>query len=481
MKDVVYIQSIDGSSYPVSEDFYSPSEAYPEYQFDVISRKKNDAYSMVRECLYGLGLDTENYGKSSWNPLGCIIKEGNNVLIKPNLVKHNNPAGGIECLVTNASVLRPIVDYVLIALRGSGKITIGDAPVQSCDINSLYTRGGYNKLIEFYHSKGISIEFEDFRGTISYFDEQHNLVQTSLEEQDSRGVLVNLGNISAFVGVDHLDRLRVTNYAPRDLVKHHGIGKHEYLVSRTVLEADVVINVPKPKTHRKAGITGALKNVVGICVEKEYLPHHKQGSKDEGGDEYKKRDAIHKLRSHVYDRRDTANCDGNYHKAKAYTFITKLLYCCLKLKDRNNQNYQEGDWYGNDTIWRTVLDLNRILQFADANGEIHQNRMREVLTIADMIVTGEGNGPLSPTSNAMGMIVAGFDSVNVDKVVASIMGIDYRKIPCIQGASTYLQQQSTNCGCTVRSNKMSLNFDSIELIEPTEFRHVVMPKGWDKI
>jgi uncharacterized protein (DUF362 family) len=30
------------------------------------------------------------------------------------------------------------------------------------------------------------------------------------------------------------------------------------------LQADVFINLPKPKTHKRAGITGAMKNLVGI-------------------------------------------------------------------------------------------------------------------------------------------------------------------------------------------------------------------------
>ena len=38
----------------------------------------------------------------------------------------------------------------------------------------------------------------------------------------------------------------------------------EYCISEACLEADVIINLPKPKTHRKAGFTGALKNMIGV-------------------------------------------------------------------------------------------------------------------------------------------------------------------------------------------------------------------------
>ena len=54
-------------------------------------------------------------------------------------------------------------------------------------------------------------------------------------------------------------------------------GRHRYLVARELIEADVVFNVPKLKTHKKAGVTGALKNLVGINGHKAYLPHHRKG------------------------------------------------------------------------------------------------------------------------------------------------------------------------------------------------------------
>ena len=51
--------------------------------------------------------------------------------------------------------------------------------------------------------------------------------------------------------------------------------------------------MPKPKCHRKAGMTSALKNFVGANVRKEFLPHHTMGSIKEGGDEYFVTSKIH--------------------------------------------------------------------------------------------------------------------------------------------------------------------------------------------
>ena len=52
------------------------------------------------------------------------------------------------------------------------------------------------------------------------------------------------------------------------------------------MEADVFINIPKLKTHKKVGLTCALKNLVGINANKNWLPHHTEGTTDRGGDQF---------------------------------------------------------------------------------------------------------------------------------------------------------------------------------------------------
>ena len=50
--------------------------------------------------------------------------------------------------------------------------------------------------------------------------------------------------------------------------------------------ADVVINLPKLKTHKKTGVTISLKNMVGINGYRNCLPHHTIGTPDASGDEF---------------------------------------------------------------------------------------------------------------------------------------------------------------------------------------------------
>ena len=101
-------------------------------------------------------------------------------------------------------------------------------------------------------------------------------------------------NFSGGGGEYFYDNMRITNYDPAYLKQHHNADKHEYFINSDVLNADVVINMPKPKTHRKAGVTISMKNLVGINCRKEYLPHHTNGSKEEGGDEYLHRSYLKK-------------------------------------------------------------------------------------------------------------------------------------------------------------------------------------------
>ena len=78
---------------------------------------------------------------------------------------------------------------------------------------------------------------------------------------------------------------RVGDYAPEETLSFHSKGKHIYTIHRDVLEADVVISVPKLKTHEKVGITCAIKGTVGAVTRKECLAHYRHGNRQRRGDE----------------------------------------------------------------------------------------------------------------------------------------------------------------------------------------------------
>ncbi len=94
----------------------------------------------------------------------------------------------------------------------------------------------------------------------------------------------------------------------------------------------------------------------------------------------------------------------------------------------------DGGWEGNDTLWRTILDLNLALFYGRRDGSLASEPQRRYFTIVDGIVGGEGEGPLGATPVHAGLLVGGFDPVLVDYEAASCMGFSPDRIPQIKRA-----------------------------------------------
>jgi uncharacterized protein (DUF362 family) len=79
------------------------------------------------------------------------------------------------------------------------------------------------------------------------------------------------------VSDDERSPFRVTNYDPGRLAESHRKGVHKYCITKELFDADVVITVPKIKTHQKAGLTNALKILVGVNGDKDLFTTSTQG------------------------------------------------------------------------------------------------------------------------------------------------------------------------------------------------------------
>lgn len=410
---------------------YHPGDYYPEYPFSDTSHS-NATYKGVRDLLYLLGMDKDNFGKASWNPLGSLIRPGNSVLIKPNMVMHYNPAGGTEQLITHGSIIRAIVDYAYIALKGSGSITIADAPNQSADFEILKRITGIDKIAGFYgRSAGFRINILDLRKEKGYIRRTGGRVKEPLKGDPLGYSIIDLKEDSELEGIT-LDRelFRVADYDKNEVLKHHDHGRHEYCISNSVLNADLVISLPKLKTHGKTGMTCALKNFVGINGYKDWLPHYRAGSLEEGGDEYFHKD-IRKSIFQALNYRMNASSNPLYvlplRALSLIMFYTRLL---VPFSD----DILNGACCTNDTIPRTVTDLNKIVLYADKNGVMRNTQQRKLFIVVDSIVAGEKEGPLKPAPKKCGVLVAGYDPVRVDIVCSKLMGFDYKKMPLFSHA-----------------------------------------------
>ena len=444
MNNNVYIIDTKHTKYN-NNVVFNPSKKYPE-GLNINISSDPLIYDKVRELFLTMKLDKKNIGTDYWNPFSEFIRNGNTVVIKPNLVKHINSSisGTTDSLITNFSIIRPIIDYCIIALKGTGRIILGDAPVQECIFEEVVNINNLKSAINIYNKKGYKIELIDFR--------KHNNPELKCQ-------IVSLGEDSSLAEVDdYCDKYAITNYNLKNMHKHHQKGIHEYLIPEDILEADVVINLPKPKTHRKAGITACMKNFVGINSKKEYLPHHRNGSIKDHGDEFPENNLIKKLES----------------KIKNYTYlnnfflkiINKFLRFVLKLTKKNK--YMEGSWYGNDTIWRTILDINKIITYADKHGNMTNQHQRIIFNLADMIISGEKEGPLLPSNKPVGYLVCGFNQLDVDDVICGIMGFDSHKIKYINNGYKLTKYPLSKNKYKVYDHKGPTNISKYQInFEPT--------------
>lgn len=421
--------------YPKGDYFYNPSIYYPEYPFGEsdISPIENSVYSIVRETLFGYGLDKEHYGTKKWNPFGDIIKKNDKVLVKPNWVIHFNKvsldANNLDCLITHPSVVRAIVDYVYIALHNSGTILVADAPMQDCDIQMMFERSGYLMLFQFWKTHISNVIVKDLRKYSTVFN-QGVVVEKKYTTNVDNAILVNLGDKSMHCEdrVVNNTQYKISDYSSKLTNAYHNGDEHIYEVNRAVLEADIVINVPKPKCHRLAGMTAGMKNLVGIIYEKASLPHRKLGDSQNGGDSYKNK-SIFKNLMQICDEKKTIYNNEKNSMATIFSFFEKVTYLigCIFSKDK----IRVGGWYGNDTIWRTVVDLNMIVKYVDISGKIHNTPQRKILCIGDLIICGQKNGPVTPHPKALGMLMISESNMLFDTIMCKIMGFERKIIKSI--------------------------------------------------
>lgn len=150
---------------------------------------------------------------------GLFISHGDQVLIKPNLLKGSLPG---ECITTHPAVVEAVVRIVL---DHGGRPFIGDSPAFG-DLTAVAKATGMADVCKRYN-----IPLQPFNSPVT--------VKVS----------------DPFVRNLHIDK--------------------------AVLDADKIINIPKLKTHVQVGFSGAVKNLFGcLSGKKKVLWHFKAGDKE---------------------------------------------------------------------------------------------------------------------------------------------------------------------------------------------------------
>lgn len=412
-----------------------------------------------------LGLTDDSRGM-----FGGIVPRGARVLVKPNLVLHRNEGPwGMDPLVTHPSIIRSIVDGILQA--DPAEVIVGDAPLQGCDFEHLLSETGLGDWADrTARNDGRFKGVRDFRRTTCVFVDGVRQAEENLQSED-RFVLFDLGSESLLEPIsDREDRFRVTCYDPRLLARTHAPGRHQYLVAKEIIEADVIFNLPKLKTHKKAGITCALKNLIGINGNKEYLPHHRIGGAGSGGDCYPDASIFKRALEFTSDRQ---NMSTSRVMARFWHDVSRPFTKALSIS--GDRLGIEGSWSGNDTIWRTCLDLNRILLYGRVDGTMADTPQRSVVHFADAVIAGQGDGPLSPQPLPLGLIVAGRNAAAVDWVGSQLLQYDPLRIPIVRQAFTEFNWPVASFS----PDRITLSGDLGAGLAGKEGAHnVIHPLGW---
>ena len=404
-------------------------------------------------------------------PFGAVLRQGGRAVVKPNLVLHENQGGhGMECLITDARLIQAACEMALAS--GAESVTLGDAPIQGCDFESILRRTGLGVW-----AKALARNDSRFRGIRDYRRTTCRFVHgVRVPEEEKVGiddyVLFDLAQDSLLESISSKrPTFRITCYDPRQLARTHARGKHQYLVARDVIEADLVINLPKLKTHKKAGITCALKNLVGINGNKEYLPHHRAGGSAVGGDCYPGRSWIKGAQEFFLDQQNMATSS---QEAVVWRWLSvQAARASWIFGDKLGV---DGSWSGNDTAWRMCLDLNRILLYGRLDGTMANTPQRAVIHLADAIVAGQGEGPLAPEPLVLGVVLGARNAAALDHVGARLLTYDPDRLPIVRNAFGAIGNEYPVASFDAEA--IQILGDTAALANAAEGLPVTLPRGW---
>jgi uncharacterized protein (DUF362 family) len=417
-------------AYPHKPPF-NPGVRYPEYRGEC-GAEENLVYEQVRESFRLLGMDRGAYGTADWNPLSEIVRPGDRVVLKPNLLAQGHGLRPDEWIqvITHGSVIRTVIDYVELALKGQGEIAVIDGPQYDSDWDQIVSRSGLQEVVDDRaRSAGVPVRLIDLRDARQEVRDAVICDRIKLASDPMGGVEIDLGSESALVGHNGSGRYYGSDYDQSETNRHHSNGRHEYRISKTAASCDVFINLPKLKTHKKVGATLCMKNLVGINMGRNWLPHHTDGDPSHGGDQF-----------------PTASAKGQVERAfvrwmQRHSLRRRGMQYVYRLAKKGGKGVfggthevvRHGNWHGNDTCWRMVLDINRCLLYGDGDSFPTASPKR-YFGVVDGVIGGDGDGPACPDSHPAGVIVAGYNPVAIDCVASRLMGFDPMRLRQLAGA-----------------------------------------------
>ncbi|MBN2612405.1 MAG: DUF362 domain-containing protein [Bacteroidales bacterium] len=383
------------------------------------------------------------------------------VLLKPNWVLHDRRESDEYALCTHPKVIIAVSRYILMHFRPK-TITIGDAPLQDCLWDKMIKKPFTEEIKKLADNFDIPINIKDYRRVSMNFS-KNKLTENKAPLSDY--LIFDVGRRSALEPITlEKTQFRVTNYDPSRMKEAHGKGYHKYCITKDIFEHDIIITLPKIKTHQKAGITGALKILVGINGDKDFLPHHRKGGDKMGGDCYPGKNRLKYATESFLDL-------INKHRGKPlYNMLRIGAVAFWKYALFTPTNYIGAAWYGNDTCWRMVSDLNLIAKYGTSNGNILTEEQREIFSLSDGIIGGQGNGPLNPEPLNLGVMLFSNNAYLNDYVISKLLTLKTERIPLIRDLDNN----------TILGSKITLNNSEIRHEDLTRIAVKAKPApGWE--
>jgi hypothetical protein len=166
-----------------------------------------------------------------------------------------------------------------------------------------------------------------------------------------------------------------------------------------------------------------MKNLVGINMGRNWLPHHTDGDPSVGGDQFSQPSVKSSL-----ERGFVRWIQRLSLRLPAMNYIYRLAKRVGKhVFGRTDQVVRHGNWHGNDTCWRMVLDINRCLLYGGAE-TFPALTTKRFFAVIDGVIGGDGDGPACPDAYPAGVVLAGFNPVAVDCAGSRLMGFDPHRI-----------------------------------------------------
>ena len=150
----VVVYRANDPAYPERAPFH-PSRAFPRIR---LGGTRHGAQPRLRgrpRPLDGSGVGRgPAQGTADWNPLRDLMRPGDTVLLKPNMVHERHPreADGWRYVLTHGSVIRAVADYVWKAVGPGGRIILADAPQTDASFTTMVELLGLDAIRAFYET-----------------------------------------------------------------------------------------------------------------------------------------------------------------------------------------------------------------------------------------------------------------------------------------------------------------------------------------